>query len=345
MNVPDLPKRLTRRRVLAVVAGGFSVLGWFGMDPMGDVTPDSPPYDLDGDGLFEDVNGDGALNYRDPLMDSHESREEFASEAVPSAFNYAYPNDGSDFVALADYTRWDDQDGLWTPDGDPLDLEFYASPAVSESAVEQARQHATSALNNASMRTDGDWYADIGVDRVAGLDEDYVMEPGTEAAGEAADEIAATVEETVTDGSEYTDTGLGVILLDSGDPAAFLAADGDYAVVTGMQVIDEYPGTPLFTQNRADVAPVRGVGGVLGMETSARPLVAADDEFVATVYSVLDPMYANSIEDRQEFYERGGATASDESRFMETRRTDMAYTPLFSRYTIADWQPRTLETR
>lgn len=344
MNVPDLPKHLTRRRVLAAVAGGFGVLGWFGMDPMGNVTPESPPYDLDEDGLFEDVNGDGTFDHRDPLMYSHESREEFASEAVPSAFNYAYPDDRSDSIALVNYVWSGDRDGLWTPDGDPLDLAFYVSPAVAEPGAEQARQHTMSALNNASIRTAGDWYADIGVQEVVELDEaSYALESSMEAVVDEVDEIAATVEETVTDSAEYTDAGLGVILLDGGDPAAFLAADGSYAVVTGMQEIGEYPGTPLFTQNRADVVPARGAAGVLGLEPTLQSMLAADDEFGGEVYSITGPAYTKSIEAQQESMERRNVTPPDDSLLTETRFAKDTYTSVFSTYALDNWQPEILE--
>lgn len=86
---------LSRRKLLgALTLAGTTVVGHKITDVCGDVTPDTPPYDTDEDGLFEDLNGDGRLTYEDVIMYLHEGVwEEATGEDFGHAFDYS--QDGS----------------------------------------------------------------------------------------------------------------------------------------------------------------------------------------------------------------------------------------------------------
>ena len=73
------PSRM--RGAIDVVGGGG---GGGGMDP---VVGDSPPTDPNGDGLYEDVNGDGEVNYAD-VVDLFENFDSAAVQNNPEAFDF-----------------------------------------------------------------------------------------------------------------------------------------------------------------------------------------------------------------------------------------------------------------
>ena len=318
----------TRRSVLAgmgTLTGGLAGLGWLTADPCGEITMDSPAYDLDGDGLFEDVTGDRELTYKDPLAYSHEGVwEEITGEAVGHAFDYS---DGGGWAgnleALTDYTLQSEHDGMWTYSGEPIDLTFHRLPGVSPLQAEHATHLAETALNNAATRTDGDWYTDITVNETgpqqAGLQQEY--DTMTELGNDVGQIIART------DGEPSTHNA---VLYPSGDPNVYAPDTGNWAVMTGMSQLSVRDGTPLFTRDRATVLPARAAGMALGMEEHGRSASVMDDEFPGDVFVAFGPMDTYTLEDYREDVQQvmsGSETgaASDGTEVVETN----AYVTVF----------------
>ena len=279
-----MPSRRSVITGIGVVAAGG--VGWLTVDPGGELTPENPAYDLDGDGLFEDINGDGQFNYTDVLAYSHEGIwEETTGEDFGHAFDYA--GDGGwagNIATLTDYALVNQHEGMWDYSGNRFEVTFYRLPDFPQERAEQAAHHAETALNNGAIRTGKDRYADIPVNEIdlqrTGLRQDY----------ESADTLVNDAEQFFSTGQNQDADEYGVLLYPHGDPAAYAPDDGEWAIITGMTQLPDHDGTPLFTRDRTTVLPSRGAGLALGMDEHRLSASVQMDELTGDIFAVFGPM-------------------------------------------------------
>lgn len=318
----------SRRQFIRGLGIGLGVIAlgsgsWVLGDPYGEMSAETPPFDRDGDGLFEDVNGDGELTYEDVLMFSHEGVwEEITGEDFGHAFDYASDGDwAANLQALAAYIAQEQHTGLWDYAGKPLDLTFHRTPPVKETTAEHAALQAESALNNAALRTDADWYADIDVTTADGVSPPY------SSLQTLVDDFGDYLRAEQTGGGTYN-----VLLVGKGQPGVWPYPDGNptpeewdqgYSVITGLDERQPVTGNPLFTRDFSTVLPVRGAGIALGMETHVRSRAAPADE-IGTITDFIAPMNTNTIEEKLEFIR---SEVNNSSGTVPV--TDMSYVTLY----------------